>query len=160
VLFKRFEKHGLRIHPEKTRLVPFFPPEQIGGRRVTFNFLGFTHAWGTSRKGRAYVRRQTMSKRLTRALDGLRAFCRKARTLPLAEQWEGLKRRMQGHYAYYGITGNMRQLANFAHEAERIWRYWLNRRSAERDMPWDRFKPILKRFPLPWPCIVHSVYAQ
>lgn len=156
VLFKRFEKHGLSIHPEKTRLVPFYPPEQNGGKRETFDFLGFTHQWGTSRKGRAIVTRQTMGKRLTRALDGLRQFCRQNRTEPLEKQWKALKQKMQGHYAYYGITGNMRQLANFAYHAERIWRYWLNRRSSKRDMPWARFKRVLLRYPLPRPRIVHS----
>ena len=156
VLYKRFAKHGLTIHPEKTRLVPFFPPERNNGQRVTFDFLGFTHSWGTSRKGRPYVVRQTMNKRLTRALDNMRQYCKKVRTKPLAQQWEGLKRKMQGHYAYYGITGNIRQLANFAHETERIWRYWLARRSAKRDMPWDRYKRILQRHPLPRPRIVHS----
>jgi hypothetical protein len=159
VLFKRFEKYGLRIHPEKTRLVPFFPPEKLGGRRESFDFLGFTHHWDISRKGNPFVRRRTMSKRLTRALDGIREFCRKERTRPLAEQRIKLKQKMQGHYTYYGITGNMRQLANFAHEVERIWRYWLNRRSAKRDMPWARFKTVLARFPLPRPRIVHSAFA-
>lgn len=100
-----------------------------------------------------------MSKRLTRALDGLRQYCRAHRTDPLNSQWKGLQQKMRGHYAYYGITGNWRQLANYAHEAERIWRYWLNRRSSQRDMPWDRFKTILRRFPLPAPRIVHSAYA-
>jgi hypothetical protein len=160
VLFRRFAKHGLRLHPEKTRLVPFFPPAKSGGRRETFDFLGFTHCWGTSRKGRPFVRRQTMRKRLTRALDGLRAYCREVRTLPLVTQWTGLKRKMQGHFAYYGLTGNRRQLANYAYQAARIWRGWLNRRSASRDMPWTRFNAILARFPLPLPRIVHSVYAQ
>lgn len=160
VLFKRFLKHGLTIHPEKTRLVPFFPLDPNGGHGETFNFLGFTHSWGTSRRGRAFVRRQTMSKRLTRALDGLRAYCRGARTQPLASQWEGLKQRMRGHYAYYGITGNMRQLAAYVRAAERIWRFWLNRRSDKRDRPWHRFKALLERFPLPPPRVVHSVYAQ
>jgi RNA-directed DNA polymerase len=47
-------------------------------------------------------------------------------------------------------------VANFAHEAERIWRYWLNRRSRQGDMPWERFKRILARHPLPKPRIVHS----
>ena len=160
VLFKRFAKHGLKIHPGKTRLVPFFPPARRAGERVTFDFLGFTHCWSTSRRGRAFVRRQTMSKRLTRALDGLRAYCREARTQALASQWAGLKQRMQGHYAYYGITGNLRQLAAYARGAEGVWRFWLNRRSAKRDMPWPRFKALLARFPLPPPRVVHSVYAQ
>ena len=160
VLPKRFAKHGLTIHPEKTRLVPFFPPDCLNGRRETFNFLGFTHTWGTSRRGRAVVKRQTMSKRLTRALDGIRQYCRTHRTLALSEQSTGLAQRMRGHYAYYGITGNMRQLAAFHRACERIWRHWLNRRSAKRDMPWTRFKTLLKRYSLPPPRIVHSIYAQ
>jgi hypothetical protein len=86
----------------------------------------------------------------------MRQYCKKVRTEPLAQQWEGLKRKMQGRYAYYGITGNSRQLANFAHETERIWRFWLNRRSAKRDMPWGRFARILYRHPLPRPRIVHA----
>ena len=101
-----------------------------------------------------------MSQRLTRALEGVREYCRKVRTRPLVLQWKGLKQKRQGHYAYYGITGNIRQLDNYAHEAERIWRFWLNRRSAKPDMPWKRFQEILKRFPLPPPRIVHSVYAS
>jgi group II intron reverse transcriptase/maturase len=156
VLFKRFKKHGLRIHPQKTRLVSFYPPESNGGKRETFDFLGFTHSWGKSRKGRAIVKRQTMSKRLTRALERVRKYCRANRNEALETQWKALKQKMRGHYGYYGITGNMRQLANYAYESERIWRYWLNRRSRQRDMPWKRFVRILVRYPLPRPRIVHS----
>jgi group II intron reverse transcriptase/maturase len=155
VLFKRFKKHGLEIHAEKTRLVPFYPPES-GGKRETFDFLGFTHSWGRSRKGKAIVKRETMSKRLTRALGKVWQYCREHRDQSLPEQWESLVRQVRGHYAYYGITGNIRQLSNYAHEAERIWRYWLNRRSRKRDMPWKRFKRILARYSLPPPRIVHS----
>src|SRR5947207_2830664 len=62
VLPKRFGKYGLTLHPDKTRLVPFKgtgrpqreSPEP-GGRAGTFDFLGFTHHWGTSRKGDAVV---------------------------------------------------------------------------------------------------------
>lgn len=159
VLFKRFAKFGLGIHPTKTRLLPFFPPESSGGQRVAFDFLGFTHHWGLSRKGRPCVRRRTRCARLTRALDGVRAYCRENRTQPVRVQRDGLRARMLGHYAYYGITGNMRQLANYAHAVERIWHYWLNRRSSRRDLPWTRFAQLLVRLPLPRPRIVHSFYA-
>jgi hypothetical protein len=48
VLPKRFEKYGLQLHPEKTRLLPFGRPPRNGPPSVepgTFNFLGFTHYW-------------------------------------------------------------------------------------------------------------------
>mgnify|MGYP000855945491 CR=1 FL=1 len=159
VLFKRFARFGLRVHPTKTRLLPFFPSDVPGGQRTTFDFLGFTHHWGMSRAGRPCVRRRTRCARLTRALDSLRSYCRDNRTQPLRVQHAGLRARMLGHYAYYGITGNMRQLANYARAVERIWRYWLNRRSSRRDMPWTRFAQLLLRLPLPRPRIVHSFYA-
>jgi RNA-directed DNA polymerase len=46
-LFKGFEKYGLTIHPEKTRLFYFGPPRD-NGERTAFDFLGFTHYWGKS----------------------------------------------------------------------------------------------------------------
>lgn len=160
VLFERMAKYGLTLHPEKTRLMPFFPPEGRGPSGETFDFLGFTHYWGKSRRGKPVVKRKTMSERLTRALKNIWEYCRKNRTKPLEVQRTDLDRKMRGHYQFYGITGNFRQLHNFAHGVERIWRFWLNRRSRKRDMPWGRFKEgVLGRFPLPPPRIPHSVYT-
>ena len=58
-LFQRFEKYGLRLHEQKTRLVPFGCPTDTNPPTDTdrpapgtFDFLGFTHYWGKSRKGR------------------------------------------------------------------------------------------------------------
>ena len=55
VLPKRFGKHGLKVHPEKTRLVRFErPPKQDDpshGKPESFDLLGFTHHWARSRKG-------------------------------------------------------------------------------------------------------------
>lgn len=158
VLGKRFEKYGLAIQPEKTRLIPFFPPEKTG-KRESFNFLGFTHHWCKSRKGNLCVVRKTMSKRLTQSLRSIGEYCRNNRTQPMTEQWAGLARRMRGHYAYYGITGNRRGLERYYLGVKRCWRYWLNRRSARRDMVWERFRRLLERYPLPTPKVVHSVYA-
>ena len=158
VLAKRLGKYGLHLHPDKTRLVDLRPPAQ-GAGGGTFNFLGFTHHWAKSRKGRWYVQRETMSKRLTRAVNSIGAYCRKARSLPVADQWKMLCQKVRGHYAYYGITGNAQALATFREFAGRRWQYWLNRRSRTRDMPWSRFNRLLARYPLPAPRVVHSVYA-
>lgn len=69
VLPKRFGKYG-RLHPDKTRLVRFERPTACGGgeRPETFDFLGFAHYWGKSRKGYPLVMRKTMASRLRRAL--------------------------------------------------------------------------------------------
>lgn len=156
VLPKRFANYGLPLHPEKTRLVPFKRPSQRpsqGAPRVsrpgTFEFLGFTHFWGVSRKGTWAVQRQTAQGRFSRALRSLSHWCRVHRHLPICEQWEQLGLKLRGHYAYYGIPGNARSLGQFRHFAERVWQKWLSRRSHRGHIPWDRFALIQARYPLP-----------
>jgi RNA-directed DNA polymerase len=156
VLPKRFAKYGLTLHPEKTRLVPFRRPprEVVSGiprahRPGTFDFLGFTHYWGTTRKGRWAVQRKTASKRFSRALRTLAEWCRRYRHLPIREQWQALGLKLQGHYAYYGIPGNARCLGRFRHFAERVWQKWLSRRSHRARISWERFAGLQARYPLP-----------
>lgn len=160
VLPKRFAKYGLKLHPEKTRLVPFRRP---GSHRRhegsgTFDFLGFTHYWGQSRRGYPVVKRKTAKDRVTRTLRAIRRWCRANRHLPIAEQHRALGRKLSGHDAYYGITGNAAALERFHYEVPRIWRKWLDRRSNRARMTWDRFNRLLERHPLPRARVVHSVY--
>jgi group II intron reverse transcriptase/maturase len=164
VLPKRFGKYGLTLHPDKTRLVPFRrPPHKANGvqgnhdqQPGTFDLLGFTHYWGRTRRGGWAVMRQTASKRLSRAVRSIAQWCRVHRHSPVYEQHAKLSQKMRGHYAYYGITGNARALHWFLWAVSRCWRKWLDRRNRQREMTWDRFKRLLKRYGLPPPRIVHS----
>jgi len=164
VLPKRFGKYGLALHPEKTRLVPFQDPfrkrngstEDQNQRPGTFDLLGFTHYWGKTRRGGWAVKRKTMSKRLSRAVRSIAQWCRMYRHLPVREQHAKLSQKVRGHYAYYGITGNARALSGFLYAVHRAWQKWLNRRNSRREMTWERFNRLLKRYPLPPPRIVHS----
>jgi RNA-directed DNA polymerase len=155
VLPKRFGKYGLTVHPDKTRLVKFNRPRPTGRRDDdddgpgSFDFLGFTHHWGKSRKGTMIVRRQTMRKRFTRGLASIREWCRGNRHLPVAEQRRQLGLKLRGHYSYYGLTGNSPALRRFLREVMRIWHKWLARRSQRANARWDHFDRVLKRFPLP-----------
>jgi RNA-directed DNA polymerase len=164
VLPKRFGKYGLTLHPEKTRLVAFRQPSQRkdfpgdGPRPGTFDLLGFTHYWGLSRRGHWVIRRKTASTRLSRAMKRLGEWCRLNRHRPLFEQWSQLSTKLMGHYGYYGITGNMRSIEWFRRQAERIWRKWLGRRSAQARMNWARFAVLLDRYPLPPARLPRSIY--
>ena len=164
VLSKRFEKYGLRLHPEKTRLVDFRSPPRAGpsgsqGER-SFALLGFTHFWGRSRTGRWVVQRKTAKDRFTRALREIGHWCRAHRHWPVAAQQAALWRKLKGHYAYYGITGNGRALDRFLYEVRRLWRKWLHRRSWRGRMTWEKFVRLTTRYPLPPPRVVHSVYRR
>jgi RNA-directed DNA polymerase len=88
----------------------------------------------------------------------LHEWCRKNRHRPVVVQHEILTKKLRGHDAYYGITGNSKMLALLRHEVKRVWRYWLSRRSHRARLTWERFHRMLKRFPLPPPRVVHSVY--
>jgi len=167
VLPKRFGKYGLTIHPDKTRLVPFESPgrsrreaQEPADRPGTFDFLGFTHRWGTSRKGNAVVVRQTSTSRFSRAVKKIAEWCRKHRHRPIAEQHATLSQKLRGHDGYYGITGNSRALSNLRYVVTRLWRKWLSRRSWAGGLSWDRFKRLGECFALPPPRVVHSVYRQ
>jgi group II intron reverse transcriptase/maturase len=165
VIFKRFEKYGLCLHPEKTRLVAFGRPEETednrpgGPKPDTFDFLGFTHYWGKSRDGRWVIRRKTMRKRLSRGLKALSQWCRKNRHKSMLEQVAQLGRKLKGHFGYYGITGNMKALQRFRWEVIGLWRKWLGRRGDPKGMPWPRMLQLLKFYYLPSARVVHSVYA-
>jgi len=166
VLFRRFEKYGLSLHPDKTRLVAFGPPQDSpeaegdrGSSPGTFDFLGFTHYWGKSRKGRWVIWRRTARKRFGRSLKAMNQWCRENLHEPLREQVETLGLKLKGHFGYYGLTGNIAALQRYRWEVIRIWRKWLARRGDPQGMPWARMNRLLKFFYLPEARIVHSIYA-
>jgi RNA-directed DNA polymerase len=164
VLPKRFEKYGLTVHPQKTRLVPFerppADPDRPGPRTRTppeaFDLLGFTHCWARSRKGRWTVKRTTSKSRYSRGLKAISQWCRAHRHEPIADQRRTLSQKLTGHFAYYGITGNSHSLGRFRSGVIRIWRQWLSRRDRGRSMFWDRMNRLLERYPLPPAIAYHS----
>jgi RNA-directed DNA polymerase len=166
VLPKRFEKYGLTIHPDKTRLVPFERPgadrdragSEAGTPPGTFDLLGFTHYWARSRNGNWVVKRKTSGSRFRRGLRALSEWCRVNRHHPIEDQHRTLSQKLVGHFAYYGITGNSMAPARFRNAATWIWKRWLSRRRRRgRRMTWDHLHRILKRTPLPPAIAVHSV---
>ena len=160
VLPQRFRRYGLTIHPEKTKLVKFGKPskkEQTGPKPETFDFLGFTHYWAKSRGGYWVIKRKTAQKRQRRSIKALWKWCKENRHLPLEEQYQKLSQKLSGHYQYYGIRSNSRQLEEVYQQAMASWRYWLTRRDNRRKMMWDKFKAVLTRFTLPKPRIIHAI---
>lgn len=158
VLPKRFTRYGLTIHPVKTKLVPFGKPTPgWKHRNDTFDFLGFTHYWGKSRKGQSVIKRKTAKTRIRRAIKRLWLWCRNHRHLAFEEQYRILCTKLRGHIQYYGIRGNMKALKAVRYAAQRSWHFWLARRSHKKAMPWERYHTLILIFPFPWPRIVHPI---
>ena len=145
VLPKRFNRFGLTLHPDKTCVTEFKPK-----RKVSIDFLGFTHYWKKNRRGRGWsIGRKTMKSRLTRGLKAIAHWCRSNRHKPLPEQHAALCQKVRGHYAYFGLRGNSKALARYLYAVSKIWIKWLRRRSQRRALNWKVATKLLKRYQLP-----------
>ena len=110
----RLQKFGLTLHPKKTRLIEFGRAsaarrEREGrGRCETFDFLGFTHICGKTRKNKRFVLwRRTMAKRLSRTLAAIKVQLRRRRHDSVGTDWTLAGKRDSGMAA---IPRRSRQL--------------------------------------------------
>lgn len=161
VLGKRLARFGLKLHPEKTRLLSFRRPVRLPRKDrgpATFDFLGFTWYWRGTRKGGWAVTCKTRRARLARAFKAVHDWCRSNRHLPVKEQHAALTRRVQGHMNYFGVNGNIRSIKRLVHRVAVVWHMWLNRRSQRARLNWERFNDLLRDFPLPTPRIVVQIW--
>ncbi len=164
-LGKRLGKFDLEVEPTKTKAMEFgrFADQNAkrrGGRAETFDFLGFTHYCGTRKDGTGFrMKRVTARKKFTAKLKVFKEWLKKARTLKTMGLWETAKAKLRGHYNYYGVTDNSRGITRFGYEVQKLLFKWLNRRGKRNCLNWAKFKEMLKRFPLPKPRIMVSMFA-
>jgi group II intron reverse transcriptase/maturase len=152
VITKRFERYGLKLHPEKTRVVQHKRPDRDkpGGQGPgTFDFLGFTHYWRKSRGGSWQPTVKTRKARIRRFINAVADWCRSYRHLPVEDQHVSLKNRIEGHFNYFAVNGNVHSLTHVVRTCEVVWHKWLNRRSQRSRLCWERFTEVLQRYPLP-----------
>ena len=166
ILRERLLKFGLELHPDKTRLIEFgrfaeFNRKQRGeGKPETFDFLGFTHICGKTRKLKLFtVIRKTMSKRLSAKLHNVKMQLR----LRMHEsiEWLGawLKSVVQGYFNYHAVPGNFDSLKAFRTQLIRHWFRILQRRSQRHRLNWARFRLIVDLW-IPKAKILHPYPSQ
>ena len=164
-LGQRFAKFNLELHPTKTRVISFGRYERENAKRQsrrpnTFEFLGFTHYCGTSRKGKFIVGRKTSGKKFRIKCIEMNNWLRNVRNYKKTKEWwPVLAVKLRGHYQYYGVSGNSRSLRCFYDLTLRMTFKWLNRRSQRKSFNWVQFGEYLTHYPLPKPKIVHNLYT-
>ena len=163
---QRLGKFHLELHPDKTRLIEFgrFTTKDRKGRGQgkpeTFDFLGFTHICGKTRKdGRFVVLRHTMRKRLAGKVREIKAELHRRRHQPIAEIGRWLRSVVTGHYRYYAVPHNSRKIATFRYRIVRAWLRALRRRGQKDRTSWDRISRLAAHW-LPIPRIQHPYPAQ
>jgi group II intron reverse transcriptase/maturase len=151
----RLGKFGLTLEPTKTKLVEFgrFAQRHAGkrgrNRPETIYFLGLTLYCTQNRKGNFKVGTRTEKSRLRRSLMSLQELMREIRHHTISDQVGELNAVLRGHYAYYGVAGNIRALFKVYRAVERYWRKMLCSRSwAGRRLTWDVFHQVKERTPL------------
>src|ERR1700756_2616492 len=140
---ERLQKFGLELHPDKTRLIEFgrfaaSSRKQRGeGKPETFDFLGFTHICGRSKKnGKFLVLRKTIRKRLLAKLKQVKDGLWMRMHQPLAEVGKWLRSVVQGYFNYHAVPGNFVSLQSFRLEVSKRWLRVLYRRSQKSRMTW------------------------
>ena len=157
----RLRKFGLELHPDETRLIEFGRfaaanrKQRGAGKPETFNFLGFTHICGRTRKaGKFLVLRKTIRKRLLAKLKELKEELRKCWHQPVDELGRWLRSVVQGYFNYHAVPGNLASLKSFRLEVSKRWLRALRRRSQKGRMTWEQIATLVDRW-LPIPKILH-----
>ena len=162
VLEKRLGRFGLTLHPDKTRLLPFWRPpmtQQRGQGPATFDFVGCTFYWRRPRTGHWRMGCKTRRASLRRAKQALYDWCRRHRHQSVEAQHAALSRRLRGHFNYFGVNGNFQSLLQLVGATKRAWYKWLCRRSQRKRLTWERFTDFLRQRPLPRPRIMVRIWS-
>ena len=120
----------------------------------TIYFLGFTHFCTQNRKGNFMIGRKTEKSRLARGTTKIQALLRKIRHWTLEEQAKAINQNLRGHYAYYGLGGNIHCLLQVFKNTKKYWRIMLSSRSQKSYITWEKFDKIQTKFPLQPPRLV------
>jgi hypothetical protein len=151
-LQERMKKFNLELHPEKTRLLEFGRyaaqnrKKRDEGKPETFNFLGFTHICGKTRKGRFAIHRQTIRKRMKAKLKAIKMELRQRMNDSLQQVGQWLKAVVAGHIRYYGVPTNSTAVRSFRHTVGCYWHRMLCRRSQLGYVSWKRMQRLIDRW--------------
>lgn len=164
-LRERVAKFGLELHPDKTRLIEFgrsADDDRRGrgqGKPATFDFLGFTHYCGKTRRGTFVVKRKTSKSRFQTKLKQVRKHLRRHLDWSVPRMGAYLGAVVRGHANYYGVPFNYQAIARFRRAIGRMWKWVLERRSQRTTIRWDRMARLIERW-LPRARICHPYPEQ
>lgn len=164
-LAERMGKFNLELHAEKTRLIEFgrYAAQNRAtrgeGKPETFDYLGFTHICGKTRKGRFTVLRKTMRKRMQAKLKAIKMGLKRRMHVSIPDLGKWLRSVLNGHFRYYGVPMNGRALGAFRQQVVWLWKRMLERRSQRGRTTWERMGRLARKW-LPYPHICHPWPSQ
>jgi len=162
---QRLGMFNLSVATDKTRIIEFGRNSWRKSLKTrqklnTFTFLGFTHYCATSRRGKFIMGHKTSKENLARKLKEINQWLKAIRNRVTLKSWFPiLKLKLNGHYNYFGISGNLRCLEQFYNNVRWLALKWINRRSQKKSMTIEQFRKYCERNAVPKPKIKHSLYT-
>ena len=165
-LVERMGKFGLKLHPDKTRLIEFGRSAEANrrkrgeGKPETFDFLGFTHSCSKTRNGKFFIRRKTIKKRFVKKCKEVKQELKERMHDDVIETGKWLNSVIRGFQNYYAVPGNMNLVKSFYDQTTWAWLHTLRRRSQKgRNFTWERFEKLI-RWLIPRVRMVHPFPNQ
>ena len=151
----RLNKFDLELAEDKSRIIPFGNENN----KEKFDFLGFTHINGTSRKGNYKLVHHTSGKKSSAKKQAVKLWLKEAvRIYDITYLIKKLNVKLQGTFRYYGMSDNYEWMIKFRRYVIYQLHEQLNRRSQRGKISWERFHKMLKYNPIVMPKIYHSMW--
>ena len=104
---------------------------------------------------------KTSKKKFRSKIKAMKEWIKAHRAMPLELIFKTVNAKLRGHYQYYGVTDNTREVKNFLVQTKWLLYKWLNRRSQKRSYTSDTFfNGLLRTFPLLEPSIKVSLFYR
>ena len=155
ILVERMRKFKLELAEDKTRILPF---GRFKGTKETFDFLGFTFSNGTTLTGKYRPNIKTNKKRLKQKFEVVKKWLHDKMHEPIIEVGKSIKRKIIGHYTYYGINGNYSSLLKFYKYMKYTWYRTLRKRSQKNKIKYRDFLRIWQYLEIPMPEIYVNIW--
>jgi group II intron reverse transcriptase/maturase len=130
-LKERLGKFGLEMAEDKTRILPI---GRFKGTKEDFDFLGFTFFNTTTRDGKYRLGVRTSKKKLKAKKQGVKSWLHDNMHKPVSETMKRIHVSLQGHFNYYGVSGNLAQIYKFWKYIKYEYYKVLNKRHQKRSM--------------------------
>ena len=138
-LKERLAKFGLEVAEDKTRILPI---GRFKGTKEDFDFLGFTFFNTKTRDGKYRMGVRTSKKKLKSKKEAVKIWLRENMHNPISETMKLIQLSLQGHFNYYGVSGNFHLIQNYWKYVKHSCYRMLNRRHQKRSMKRKVFNRI------------------
>lgn len=155
MLIERMNKFKLELAEDKTRILPF---GRFKGTKEEFNFLGFTFSNGKTLSGKYRPNIKTNKKKLKQKFEVAKKWLHDKMHEPMLEVGLSIRKKIIGHYAYYGINGNYSSLLKYYKYLKYTWYYTLRKRGQKNKIKYLDYLRIWNYLDIPTPKIYVNIW--